>query len=220
MKDISDYTRGYLEGLMSAQKQVYGYNFIQDTLKEHPELIEDMQRSLPMSPGNDGVESVEYLFAQYVINRQITAMERKELLTEVAKMFGLDLYTPDNSLQLEGCVNHGPVDYYDWAPYVFKTAPINLNISLRSIISGIPLRGFDIMGAGGFLLTNYQADFLNFFVPGEDFDYFESKSDLLNKIEYYLKHDEERKHIAQNGFEKIKNEHTYVHRAEEMLSYL
>ena len=220
MKDISDYTRGYLEGLMSAQKQVYGYNFIQDTLKEHPELIEDMQRSLPMSPGNDGVESVEYLFAQYVINRQITAMERKELLTEVAKMFGLDLYTPDRNLQLEGCVNHGPVDYYDWAPYVFKTAPINLNISLRSIISGIPLRGFDIMGAGGFLLTNYQADFLNFFVPGEDFDYFESKSDLLNKIEYYLKHDEERKQIAQNGFEKIKNEHTYVHRAEEMLSYL
>ena len=76
------------------------------------------------------------------------------------------------------------------------------------------------MGAGGFLLTNYQSDFLNFFIPGEDFDYFESKSDLIDKIDYYLKHDEERKQIAQNGLEKIKMHHTYLHRAEEMLSYI
>ncbi len=31
---ISSYTRGYLEGIMSAQKQIYGYNFIQDMLSE------------------------------------------------------------------------------------------------------------------------------------------------------------------------------------------
>ena len=217
---ISDYTRGYLEGLMAAQKQVYGYNFVQETLKAHPELIEDMRKFLPMTPGNDSVESIEYLFAQYVINRQITALERQELLGEVAKRFGLDLYTPDEKLKLEGCVNHGPVDYYDFAPYVFKEAKINLNVSLRSIIAGIPLRGFDILGAGGFLLTNYQSDFLNFFVPGEDFDYFESKSDLMDKISYYLSHDEERAQIAENGFRKVAAQHTYRHRAEEMLSFL
>lgn len=220
LTEITDYTRGYLEGLMAAQKQVYGYNFVQETLKAHPELIQDMQKSLPMTPGNDGVESVEYLFAQYVINRQITAMERQELLGEVAKRFGLDLYTPDQELKMEGCVNHGPVDYYDFAPYVFKKAKINLNISLRSIMAGIPLRGFDILGAGGFLLTNYQSDFLNFFVPGEDFDYFESKSDLMDKITYYLAHEEERVQIAENGFRKVAEHHTYRHRAEEMLSLL
>ena len=45
---------------------------------------------------------------------------------------------------------------------------------------------FDIMGAGGFLLTNYQSDFLNFFVPGEEFVYYESKQDMMDKIGYYL----------------------------------
>ena len=138
----------------------------------------------------------------------------------MAKRFGLDLYTPDEKLKLEGCVNHGPVDYYDFAPYVFKEAKINLNVSLRSIIAGIPLRGFDILGAGGFLLTNYQSDFLNFFVPGEDFDYFESKSDLMDKISFYLSHDEARAQIAENGFRKVAAQHTYRHRAEEMLSFL
>ena len=218
MEKISSYTRGYLEGLMAAQKLVYGYNFIQESLPR--DIIADMQKALPLTPAADSVESVEYLFAQYVINRQITATERLELLTAVSERFSLDLYTPDKNLQIKNCINHGAVDYYDFAPYVFKQAKINLNITLRSIQTGIPLRAFDIMGAGGFLLTNYQADFLDFFSPDEDFVFFESKSDLLDKIAYYLKHEEERAAIAKNGLRKISADHTYVHRAQEILSDL
>lgn len=218
LEGITPYTRGYLEGIMAAQKQIYGYNFIQELLS--PEIIRDMKRVLPMQPDPTSVESVEYLFAQYVINRQITATERTELLTAVGGQFAFDLYTPDEKLKLPGCVNHGAVDYYDMAPYVFKNAKINLNITLRSIKSGIPLRAFDILGAGGFLLTNYQADFADCYVPEEDFVYYESKEDLLEKIDYYLSHEDERAAIAQNGFQKTAACHTYRHRVEEMLSCL
>ncbi len=218
MNSITPYTHGYLDGLMAAQKQIYGYNFIQQLLPA--DIISDMRKSLPMSPGIDSVESIEYLFAQYVINRQITANERQELLTAVAERFSLDLYTPDKKFFIKNCTNHGPVDYYDWAPYVIKQAKINLNISLRSILSGIPLRAFDIMGSGGFLLTNFQSDFLDFFIPGEDFVYYDSKTDLLDKIDYYLQHDEERAEIAKNGLQKISASHTYKHRIAEILSYL
>lgn len=215
---ISNYTRGYLEGLMEAQKLVYGYNFIQELLPD--KIIEDMRRSLPMQVRPGGVESIEYLFAQYVINRQITAAERLELLTETAAEYGLDLYTPDKTLELPGCTNHGPVEAYGAAPYVYKNAAVNLNITLRSIFNGIPLRAFEIMGSGGFLLTNYQTDFLEFFTPGEEFAYFESKADLRDKIAYYLKNKQERCEIAENGLKKIASRHTYVHRAQEMISCL
>ncbi|MCD7835130.1 MAG: DUF3880 domain-containing protein [Lachnospiraceae bacterium] len=218
MDKLTQYTRGYLDGIMAVQKQIYGYNFIQQLLS--PEIIKDMQNSLPLHTGTDSVESIEYLFAQYVINRQITADERKELLSAVSEQYSLDLYTPDKTLQLTGCANHGPVDYYDYAPYVFKTAKINLNISLRSILSGIPLRAFDIMGSGGFLLTNYQADFLDYFTPNEDFVFYDSKNDLLDKIGYYLKHEAERTEIAKNGLQKITADHTYLHRVNEIISYL
>ena len=90
---------------------------------------------------------------------------------------------------------------------------------MRGIKSGIPLRAFDIMGAGGFLLSNYQEGFLEYFVPGEDFVYYESKEDLLAKVEYYLSHDEERKAIARNGHEKVAASHTYRHRIGEMLNF-
>lgn len=218
LEGITPYTRGYLEGIMAAQKQVYGYNFIQELL--HKNIIKDMTRILPMQPDSTSVESTEYLYAQYVINRQITATERAELLTAIGQKHAYDLYTPDKNLQLPGGINHGPVDYYDYAPYVFKSARINLNISLRSIKSGMPLRIFDIMGAGGFLLTNYQADFLDYFVPGEDYAYYDSREDLLTQIDYYLSHEEERAAIAQSGYEKITMAHTYKHRVEEILSYL
>lgn len=217
LEGISPYTRGYLEGIMAAQKQIYGYNFIQELLS--PDIVDDLMRILPMQPDATSVESVEYLYAQYVINRQITATERTELLTAIGSQFALDLYTPNQSVKLPGCINHGPVDYYHTAPYIFKTSKINLNISLRSIKSGIPLRAFDIMGAGGFLLTNFQADFLDYFIPGEDFVFFENKFDLLDKISYFLSHEKERSAIAENGLCKIKKEHTYQRRIEEIISY-
>ncbi len=217
LEGITPHTRGYLEGIMAAQKKVYGYNFIQELLT--PEIIEDLMRVLPMQPDPTSVESVEYLYAQYVINRKITATERSELLSAIGRKYSYDLYTPDRTLQLPGCINHGPVDYYDMAPYVFKSTKINLNISLRSIKSGIPLRAFDIFGAGGFLLTNFQADFLDDFVPDEDFVYFENKDDLLAKIDYYLMHEDERSAIAANGLHKVSSSHTYHHRIDEILSY-
>lgn len=218
LKNISAKTRGYLDGIMAAQKNVYGYNFIEELLLPH--IIDDMKKDLPLTPEADSVATTEWLFAQYVINRQITAEERSDYLGAVSSTFGLDLYTKNEAFSMEGVVNYGPVDYYDTAPYVFKESKINLNISLRSIHTGIPLRGFDIIGAGGFLLTNYQADFDDCFEQGVDYDFFSSKEELLYKIDYYLNHDKERSEIARNGYETTAKYHTYLQRAAQMLEDL
>ena len=103
-------------------------------------------------------------------------------------------------------------------PYVFKCSKINLNITLRSIKNGIPLRCMDIMGAGGFLMTNYQSDFLNHFTPDVDFVYFESKEDLINKCSYYLAHDDIRMEIANNGHRKVCQFHNYQTRLNEIFT--
>ena len=106
------------------------------------------------------------------------------------------------------------------APYVYKNSKINLNMSLRSIKSGIPLRAFDIMGAGGFLLSNYQTDFFDLFIPGDDFAFYDSQKDLLDKLHYYLQNEQERIQMAASAHDKIAREHSFVHRIKEMESYL
>lgn len=214
MTTLSDYSKGYLDAIMSAQMKVQGYNFIQESLAP---IMDDLYHALPLEPNPDGVESKEYLYAQYMINRKITGLERAQLIQAITEHFRMDLFTPNSCFTMPNLTNHGTVDPYEQAPMVFKQSKINLNISLRSIKSGIPLRAFDIMGSGGFLLSNFQADFLDDFIPGEDFVYYESKEDLLNKIHYYLTHDEERVAIAGNGHDKVAKGHTFRHRVRELL---
>ena len=214
MTTLSDYTKGYLDAIMSAQMKVQGYNFIQESLSP---IMDDLYHALPMDPNPDGVETKEYLYAQYVINRKITGLERTELIRAITERFHFDLFTPGKNFTMPNLTNHGVAGYFQQMPLVFKQSKINLNISLRSIKSGIPLRAFDIMGSGGFLLSNFQADFLDDFIPGEDFVYYESKEDLLDKIDYYLIHEEERIAIAASGHDKVSANHTFRHRVREML---
>lgn len=215
MTDLDDYTKGYIDAIIEAQIKISGYFFIEELLTK--DIIEAMKKSLDYSPNKYGTETVEYVYANYFIARKITAIERNRLLTAVSNKFETKLYTHNETPELPKIKNMGAVDYYDIMPFVFKNSKINLNITLRSIQTGIPLRCFDIFGAGGFLLTNYQADLFDYFTPGEDFDFYDSEESLLAKIDYYLSHDKERTEIARNAYEKVKSGHTYKDRLELMM---
>ena len=65
------------------------------------------------------------------------------------------------------------------------------------------------MGAGGFLLSNYQPELAEYFENGKEMVMYESQYDLLNKIDYYLSHEEEREEIARCGRIKIEKEFSY-----------
>ena len=212
---LSEYARGYLQGLMRAQMEIDGVNIIENALTK--DVLDEMVDILGLEPNYDGVESLEYLYGNYVINRKITATERREIISMLGTKFPVNLFTDDTSLCFDGVTNKGKVDYYDEMPLVFKASDINLNITLRSIKKGIPLRNLDIMGCGGFLLTNYQEDMLRFFEPGVDFVYYESREDMLAKVQYYLEHENERRAIAQSGYEKVKAQHTYEHRLKAII---
>ena len=86
-----------------------------------------------------------------------------------------------------------------------------------NIKSGIPLRIWDVLGCGGFLLTNYQAEIPYYFKEGEDLVCFDGLEDLCEKVGYYLEHEEERKRIAWNGYHKVREKHSYIERIHTIL---
>ena len=214
MEALSDRAKGYLSGLIAAQLKISGYDLIEESLGP---VIRELYEALPMAIQPEGMETLEYLYAQYIVNRRITAIERIDILEAIAKAHPVDLFTHYKGLDIPNLREHGPVDYQSEMPLVFKQSRIDLNITLRGIQSGVPLRSFDIMGSGGFLLSDFQMDQLDIFVPGEDFVYFEDQKDLLRKIDYYLRNEEERGQIAKNGHDKIAAGHTYRHRVREMM---
>ncbi|MBP3804762.1 MAG: glycosyltransferase [Oribacterium sp.] len=214
---LDPYTLGYIDGIINSQLQVDGVNFVEECLT--PDITQKIQKASNIYPYPDSIETLEYLYANYIINRQITIIERKELLTLIGAHHPLKLYTykQNNSFSPKGVHNMGPANYFTEMPLVFKLSKINLNITLRSIQHAIPLRVFDILGSGGFLLSNFQRDLQYHFVPGEDFVYYESRKDLLDKIDYYLVNENERMDIARNAHRKIKEQHTFNVRVKEII---
>lgn len=219
-KALSAYERGYLDAIMKAQQNVFGYFFLEDLLDDN--IINELQKAYPVKNNNDGIETASYIYANYFLARKMASDERIEILNRLGNEFGdkykIKLYTPKSTTNFKNINNMGSVDYYNEMPYVFNNSRINLNITLRSIKSGIPLRAMDICGAGGFLLSNYQADFYDFFTPGEDIVLYESIDDMLSKCKYYLTHDSARERIAKNGRARIEEAHTYDIRFEEIFN--
>ena len=62
-----------------------------------------------------------------------------------------------------------------------------------------------------------EIDLTDYFTIGVDLEAYSSMDELVDKCAYDLVHDEERKQIAQNGYEKVPACHAYPHRIRKML---
>ncbi len=216
IEKVDDYTKGYLKAIMKMQGEMYGSFLLEELLTDN--IIQKLQRVCPLRKGKDEWETDAWIYANYFLARKLTGDQRKEQLELLGRKHQVKLYTSDQTPDLEHVENCGSVDYVNEMPLVFHNSQINLNMTLRSIQTGIPLRAMDIMGCGGFLLTNYQEDFLDYFEPGVDFVFYTSQEELAMLAEYYLVHSEERKEIARNGYRKVMAGHTYRNRVESILN--
>ncbi len=216
MEKLKPYEKGFVEALVSAQKNIYGCNFLESVLEQNLDVVKNIQEVCPIYAKGDGLETAEWTMANYFLARKVTSMERTEIMQMLGEKFPVHLYTPGEAF-MKGVRNMGKADYYTEAPYIFANSKINLNITLKSILTGIPLRAFDIMGCGGFLISNYQEDYLEYFEPDKDIVFYYDYGDLMEKIAFYLEYDEERKRIARSAQQKVASEHTYLHRVRIML---
>lgn len=200
MKEIPAYYSGFVDALVNAQQKVYGYNLVNDIVNKEftKKYLETIQGNLA------GMNVPEEFVLATQINRLITGSERKELLNKAASRYSVHLFTHSPTEELKGVKVHGGVDYTTEMPRIFRQSKINLNITLRSITSGVPLRVFDILGAGGFCLTNYQECIMEHFENGKELVMYGSAEEMLDMIDYYLAHEDERLKIAKNGHEKVK----------------
>lgn len=103
----------------------------------------------------------------------------------------------------------GHAEHYEMMPRLFQRSRINLNLIRSFVESGLPMRVFDILGAGGFMVTNDKEDLHHLFAPGKDLVIFRDEQDLLEICRYYLSHEEERAAIAAHGQLTVLTHHTY-----------
>ena len=144
-----------------------------------------------------------------MLRKKVTVNERRHILEKMGERFDTVLYTAGDVRPIPGICNLGYADYTTRMPRVFRRSKINLNITLRSIRSGIPLRVLDVLAAGGFLITTTNPEIEENFEDGYDLAIARTPEEMLAKAEYYLEHDDERQQIAINGQKKVFDNYAY-----------
>lgn len=214
---LDDFTRGYINGIVEAQLKVFGYNFIEETL---PDSIISSIKGSPVDQCTPGfLESIDrYTVAHSFIGMQIAETERIRTLNMLSQNFSLNLYTKSDASAVPHANMKGTAHTFHEMPKIFHLSKINLNITMRPIQTGLSLRIFDVLGSGGFLITNYQPELEDMFQIGTDLETYTSLEELFDKCNYYLSHEDERRNIAQNGYQKVKQLYTCENRLAQLIS--
>ncbi len=215
--DLSEYTKGYVDALVEAALKIYGYNPVESAMTDA--LVCDIKGSASdfYSPGASVANSDKYVAAHSYIGMQIAETERIRTLNLLAGFYDVDLYTLSDTSPLQGVHIRGGANSLTEMPKIFHLSKINLNMTIKPIQTGLPLRIFDILGCGGFLMTNYQTELTEHFEIGVDLEAYASIEELVDKCAYYLEHEDVRHQIARNGYRKVCENHTYIHRIKEMI---
>lgn len=110
-----------------------------------------------------------------------------------------------------------PVQYNTELAKIYNASDINLNISRVQLKTTVNQRVFDVPACKAFLITDYREEIKDYFVIGEEVICYRDVQELKGLIGYYLQHPEERRMIAEAGYQRVLKEHTYVHRMRRLI---
>jgi spore maturation protein CgeB len=92
----------------------------------------------------------------------------------------------------------------------------NLDLASRQIKARI----FEVPGYGGCLLTERAPNLDRYFSLGKEVSVFEGTSEMIDQVKTLLAYPERRDEIARSGFERVRRDHTYERRFEDLLREL
>ena len=216
---MSEHTRGFCDGLINAQSKVYGYNLLKDVIDR--ELAKKIKKEIDWEDFKEDYEEDDaYVISEMILGTGVSALERIELLNAMAKRFSTHLYTRSDTSVLKDVKCEGLADSMTMMPKIFRCSKINLNITSKPIQTGIPLRALDIMACKGFMITNYQPELNEYFENGKNVVMYTSIEEACDLAAYYLDREKERREIAENAFEIVRDNFTFEIRLEKLLEMI
>lgn len=162
----------------------------------------------------------EYYIRTFFMGRKLSNVERTLLMELLAQRYDIHLYTRATERVPDGVRRFPEVSAANEALKVYYSSKINLNITLRSIAGGVPARVYEIMSMGGFVLSNWQEEISELFEEDKEIVTYKTPEELIDKADFYLRHDTERIRIGLNGYQRAKKDYTYEQQIGKIISIL
>ncbi|MFB3788678.1 MAG: glycosyltransferase [bacterium] len=156
------------------------------------------------------------------LENKATALRRRHyleaLLDQGLRIFGdNDWADPAHAGQLGACYGGRRLDYATELPALYASAKININIFHAQCLTAPNPRVYDVLAAGGFLMTTVNSGLEDEFVDGRDLVVFRTREELRERAAYYLAHPRERRAVAESGRERTLASHGYHDRMQRFL---
>ncbi|MDP8243685.1 MAG: glycosyltransferase [Candidatus Hinthialibacter antarcticus] len=164
-------------------------------------------------------------FVVLYLEERATYLKRLAALRRVNDL-GLQTYgspewgAADWAQELVGCYAGYAPEYNQDLPSVYYHAQVNINVFHVQCFNSANPRVYDVLAAGGFLLTEYKPVLEEEFELNKHLVCFHSLDELREKTEYYLEHADERDAIARAGQEFALNHCTYSQRVKTIMKTL
>jgi spore maturation protein CgeB len=149
---------------------------------------------------------------------------REDILNSLARDFNIAIFGPwkkrkmnKNSVLVKNVVRQTIFSPEEMVR-IFNQFRIVLNIHswFGKWDYGINPRVFEANGCGSFQICDYKDEIPELYEPEKEIVLYKSMEELKEKLSFFLAHEKERNEIAENGFLKTINHHTYEHRLKEM----
>lgn len=103
-----------------------------------------------------------------------------------------------------------PVNFSEYVP-LYQRAKIGINVHLRGEGTLAGYRLFDLPANGVMQISDGGEHLNEFFSVGHEIESFSNTDKLVEKVEYFLEHEDERARVALNGFRRVQRDYKIGH---------
>lgn len=139
---------------------------------------------------------------------------------KVFEVYGFDWRHPKHDYNLPEKYDKGYLSH-EQSVVAYSNAKITLGVhSITKSRTMQSMRTFEILGCGGFFLTQKTAAIDSMFQNHVHLVSSSCYDETIELMNFYLAHPDERKKIAETGQQFVYSNHTYAHRVEEIIRSL
>lgn len=112
----------------------------------------------------------------------------------------------------------GTTAYGEQLVQTYRDTAVSVNATNLQMPTTVNQRLFDVPAAGGFLITDHQAEMDDLFDVGEEMHTYRDAAELATLARHYLRHPEERAQMVARARDRVLRCHTYAHRMAQMVA--
>ncbi len=210
-KEMSIYSKGYLDAFIHAQRVLYGAYILENGL-----LLRVQQEFLKgnILPENLLLEMQKLFVADRYFAPVCTRIQQQIFLQNFASI--MTIYSngefPDCNSKKKALVEDEIA-----RKKIYAGKEFTLVLAPHTLHNGIPRDTLEVIAAGGFPIVGFQRDYAYFFKRDETLVYFTNPAEFSRAIVRYGNHIEERERVKEAAYQKLIEGHTYWHRIAAIL---